>query len=238
MTAVCYTAVFSVVTQRSSPRGEERFEVEKVFVQGSVQGNIVWNHLWEHRFSVPDPRVFPPPEDRIYNWAVITETMFQTLVFTKTTGRQPGWGHCYLRSSQLHLACELACLRLRDSRDGWIEQSANTKIKGKETEESRGDGSRLKNSRVFFLKISNEIGKAWRKSVTRAKRASLTRLKGVPGLLFDCSPVLSYEQIENSTKDSEVRWDLGNRAGGRFRVRNSGVREEKIGVSLNLWNNV
>ena len=27
----------------------------------------------------------------------------------------------------------------------------------------------------FFLKISNEIGKAWRKSLTRAKHASLTR---------------------------------------------------------------
>ena len=28
----------------------------------------------------------------------------------------------------------------------------------------------------FFLKISKEIGEAWRKSLTRAKRASLTRL--------------------------------------------------------------
>ena len=28
---------------------------------------------------------------------------------------------------------------------------------------------------VFFSKISKEIGKAWRKSLTRAKRASLTR---------------------------------------------------------------
>ena len=28
----------------------------------------------------------------------------------------------------------------------------------------------------FFLKISKEIGKAWRKSLTRAKRAGLTRL--------------------------------------------------------------
>ena len=37
-------------------------EVQKVSVQGSVQGKIIWNHLWEHRFSVPDPRVFPPPE--------------------------------------------------------------------------------------------------------------------------------------------------------------------------------
>ena len=151
-------------------RGGGGDEVEKVFVQGSVQGKIVWNHLWEHLFSVPDPRVFPPPEDRMYNWAapkrgspVMTETMFQTLVFTKTAGRQPGWGHCYLRSSQLHLACELACLRLRDSRDGWIEQSANTKIKGKETEESRGGGSRLKNSRFFF-------SKSVKKSVKRGAR--------------------------------------------------------------------
>ena len=33
---------------------------------------------------------------------------------------------------------------------------------------------RLQNSR-FFLKISKEIGKAWRKSLTRAKRANLSR---------------------------------------------------------------
>ena len=33
---------------------------------------------------------------------------------------------------------------------------------------------RLQKSRFFFLKISKEIGKAWRKSLTRAKRASLT----------------------------------------------------------------
>ena len=33
---------------------------------------------------------------------------------------------------------------------------------------------RLQNSR-FFLKISKEIGKAWRTSLTRAKLASFTR---------------------------------------------------------------
>ena len=33
----------------------------------------------------------------------------------------------------------------------------------------------------FFLKISKEIGKAWRKSITCAKRASLTRPTGVWG---------------------------------------------------------
>ena len=55
-------------------------EVQKLFVQGSVQGKIVWNHLWEHRFSVPGPRVFPPPgdsfsaqttENQIYNRACL-----------------------------------------------------------------------------------------------------------------------------------------------------------------------
>ena len=35
---------------------------------------------------------------------------------------------------------------------------------------------RLQNSRFFFLKISREIGKAWRNSLTRASRASLTRV--------------------------------------------------------------
>ena len=52
----------------------------------------------------------------------------------------------------------------------------------------------------FFLKISKEIGKAWRKSLTRAKRASLTLLSLsvfslVRDLLFDCSRVLEYAKI-------------------------------------------
>ena len=33
-------------------------------------------------------------------WGRDTECPTQTLVFTKSAGRQPGWGHCYLRSSQ------------------------------------------------------------------------------------------------------------------------------------------
>ena len=37
----------------------------------------------------------------------------------------------------------------------------------------------LQNGRFFFLKISKEIGKALRKSRTRAKRVSLTRPQGV-----------------------------------------------------------
>jgi len=32
----------------------------------------------------------------------------------------------------------------------------------------------MQNSRFFFLKISQELGKAWRKSLKRAKCASLT----------------------------------------------------------------
>ena len=55
----------------------------------------------------------------------------------------------------------------------------------------------------FFLKISKEIGKAWRENLTRAKHASLTRLSPVslsvfslvPHLLFDCSRVLEYAKI-------------------------------------------
>ena len=38
---------------------------------------------------------------------------------------------------------------------------------------------RLQNSRVFFLKISKDIGKAWRKSLTRTKRASLREPQNV-----------------------------------------------------------
>ena len=44
----------------------------------------------------------------------------------------------------------------------------------------------------FFLKISKEISKAWRKSLTRARRASLTRPTGVWGerkkTIFSVSP--------------------------------------------------
>ena len=62
---------------------------------------------------------------------------------------------------------------------------------------------RLQNSR-FFLKISKEIGNAWRKSLMRANRASLTRplspvslsvFSLVLHLLFDCSRVLENAKI-------------------------------------------
>ena len=65
---------------------------------------------------------------------------------------------------------------------------------------SHMENNRLENSRFFFLKISKEIGKAWRKSLTRAKRAvsllvSLSVFSLVPDLLFDCSRVLEYAKI-------------------------------------------
>ena len=63
----------------------------------------------------------------------------------------------------------------------------------------------------FFLEISKEIGKAWRKSLTRAKRASHGRVRLekknrlspvslsvfslIPDLLFDCSRILEYAKI-------------------------------------------
>ena len=63
------------------------------------------------------------------------------------------------------------------------------------------EGQTAKQS-VFFLKISKEIGKPWRKSLKSAKRASLTLspvslsvFSLVPGLLFDCCRVLKYVKI-------------------------------------------
>ena len=58
----------------------------------------------------------------------------------------------------------------------------------------------------FFLKISKEIGKAWRKSLTRAKRASLSLsvFSLIPDLLFDCSRVLEYAKIRTVLQSTRV----------------------------------
>ena len=53
---------------------------------------------------------------------------------------------------------------------------------------------RLQNSRFFFLKISKEIGKAWRKSLSVSPQ-SRSVFSLVPDLLFDCSRVLECAKI-------------------------------------------
>ena len=67
----------------------------------------------------------------------------------------------------------------------------------------------------FFLKISKEISKAWRKSLTRAKRASLTLspvslsvFRIIPDLLFDCSCVLEYAKIRTVLQSTKMNFWL------------------------------
>ena len=56
--------------------------------------------------------------------------------------------------------------------------------------------TRLQNSRFFFLKISKEIGKAWREArESLSPPVSLSVFSLVPDLLFDCSRVLEYTKI-------------------------------------------
>ena len=50
----------------------------------------------------------------------------------------------------------------------------------------------------FFLKISKGIGKAWRKSLTRAKRASLTRPWGFLLAVGDLGTRLACEVREKN----------------------------------------
>ena len=67
--------------------------------------------------------------------------------------------------------------------------------KEKKNKDNKEDNKELdyNNSPRRFRPLGKEIGKAWRKNLTRAKRASLTR--PVPDLLFDCSRVLEYAKI-------------------------------------------
>ena len=96
---------------------------------------------------------------------------------------------------------------------------------------------------VGFFKISKEIGKAWRKSLTRAKRASNTRPQGVLGeskknrlspvslpvfslvadLLFDCSHVLEYAKIPTVLQSISM---LSLRIVNRFRFFHPKYRNE------------
>ena len=69
-------------------------------------------------------------------WAHETEHPNQTLVFTKTAGRQPGAGHCYRRSSQdgmpytpktLHwVACDQSLIWVGQTQWGSIENKISS----------------------------------------------------------------------------------------------------------------
>ena len=63
----------------------------------------------------------------------------------------------------------------------------------------------------FFLKISKEIGKAWRKpQASHARRASLSLsvFSLVPDLLFDCSRVLEYAKTRTVLQSIETPSNL------------------------------
>ena len=63
----------------------------------------------------------------------------------------------------------------------------------------------------FFLKISKEIGKAWRKpQASHARRASLSLsvFSLVPDLLFDCWCVLEYAKIRTVLQSIETPSNL------------------------------
>ena len=53
----------------------------------------------------------------------------------------------------------------------------------------------------FFLKISKEIGKAWRKSLSLV---SLSVFSLIPDLLFDCSRVLEYAKMRTVLQSNRV----------------------------------
>ena len=98
----------------------ERFLLQSVLWFSTVACNATpVRHLWYVNYIAPFPRnvslgrlwslvmkrrrvsrksLNNNDRDQIL-WARETEHPTQTLVFTKTAGRQPGWGHCYLRSS-------------------------------------------------------------------------------------------------------------------------------------------
>ena len=60
----------------------------------------------------------------------------------------------------------------------WIKSSGGNFKAGFNTDTANAELYRLQNSR-FFLKVSKEIGKAWRKSLKREPREPLTPVKRV-----------------------------------------------------------
>ena len=79
----------------------------------------------------------------------------------------------------------------------------------------------------FFLKISKEIDKACRKSLTRAKHA-LSVFSLVPDLLFHCSRVLEYAKIRTILESKSQR----KRESVYMLTRNSGNDAENEGKNI------
>ena len=89
-----------------------------------VQGKIVCNHFGEHRFSVPDPRVFPPPT-LLHMMTVFLHRRPKTEIITRRTQKgvsqyletiQPVvrlWiqcvDHCPGRATRLSNVCTSSC---------------------------------------------------------------------------------------------------------------------------------
>ena len=97
----------------------------------------------------------------------------------------------------------------------------------------------------FFLKISKEIGNAWRKTLMRANRArekkrispvSLSVFSLVPHLLFDCSRVLEYAKIRTVLQSTlgQTNRQIGSQSTGQLTCRsangrnNASLRNPKI----------
>ena len=104
--------------------------------------------------------------------------------------------------------------------------------------------SRLQNSRFFFLKISKEIGKAWRKSLTRAKREPQTpvgRLASLPSLTLGFQPrsrpfvwLLTLTWIRKNTDRFAVYTIRVNKKEESFCSRSSRFRRSPLTPALDF----
>ena len=98
-----YTQAFYVVVLQ---KGEQRL-LQKCETQQISTPIRIRSRIFLTRHAVTSRYCFAHFQRKSLNnndrdqilWARETEHPTQTLVFTKTAGRQPGWGHCYLRSS-------------------------------------------------------------------------------------------------------------------------------------------
>ena len=109
--------------------------------------------------------------------------------------------------------------------------------KEKKNKDNKEDNKELdyNNSPRRFRPLGKEIGKAWRKNLTRAKSASLTR--PVPDLLFDCSRVLEYAKIRTVLQSITAVHDcihshVGKKPPVRARAAGEGLGTQKRNVKF------